>query len=192
MQLGTQEQGKGMCPPAGRGAGPHPGSQSRLVLPLSEEIASVWLLEPVPSLGRAGCCRSEMGCVGFGTGSSPVSRPWHSSGMCLISPRSLSLLEETFSATKISQALPAQPGAFAMRKGGKMSVCLVLVRGKGLGGAAAGFELALPLPGSNIEKSVKDLQRCTVSLARYRVVVKEEMDASIKKMKQVFAELQSR
>lgn len=45
--------------------------------------------------------------------------------------------------------------------------------------------------GSNIEKSVKDLQRCTVSLARYRVVVKEEMDTSIKKMKQVFAELQS-
>ncbi|NXN31627.1 SPAS2 protein, partial [Nycticryphes semicollaris] len=45
--------------------------------------------------------------------------------------------------------------------------------------------------GSNIEKSVKDLQRCTVSLARYRVVVKEEMDVSIKKMKQVFAELQS-
>ncbi|KAM7237455.1 hypothetical protein CapIbe_011699 [Capra ibex] len=45
--------------------------------------------------------------------------------------------------------------------------------------------------GSNIEKSVKDLQRCTVSLARYRVVVKEEMDASIKKMKQAFAELQS-
>lgn len=39
---------------------------------------------------------------------------------------------------------------------------------------------------------MKDLQRCTVSLARYRVVVKEEMDASIKKMKQVFAELQSR
>lgn len=45
--------------------------------------------------------------------------------------------------------------------------------------------------GSNIEKSVKDLQRCTVSLARYRVTVKEEMDTSIKKMKQAFAELQS-
>uniref|UniRef100_A0A8C5P9S4 Spermatosis associated serine rich 2 n=1 Tax=Leptobrachium leishanense TaxID=445787 RepID=A0A8C5P9S4_9ANUR len=45
--------------------------------------------------------------------------------------------------------------------------------------------------GANIEKSVKDLQRCSVSLARYRMVVKEEMDASIKKMKQVFAELQS-
>lgn len=45
--------------------------------------------------------------------------------------------------------------------------------------------------GSSIEKSVKDLQRCTVSLARYRVVVKEEMDTSIKKMKQAFAELQS-
>ncbi|KAG8585840.1 hypothetical protein GDO81_005167 [Engystomops pustulosus] len=45
--------------------------------------------------------------------------------------------------------------------------------------------------GANIEKSVKDLQRCSVSLARYRVVVKEEMDSSIKKMKQTFAELQS-
>ncbi|XP_037600622.1 spermatogenesis-associated serine-rich protein 2 isoform X2 [Cebus imitator] len=50
---------------------------------------------------------------------------------------------------------------------------------------------ALDRTGSNIEKSVKDLQRCTVSLARYRVVVKEEMDASIKKMKQAFAELES-
>ncbi|XP_063282239.1 spermatogenesis-associated serine-rich protein 2 isoform X2 [Pelobates fuscus] len=45
--------------------------------------------------------------------------------------------------------------------------------------------------GANIEKSVKDLQRCSVSLARYRMVVKEEMDASIKKMKQTFSELQS-
>lgn len=51
--------------------------------------------------------------------------------------------------------------------------------------------VSFPPAGSNIEKSVKDLQRCTVSLARYRVVVKEEMDASIKKMKQAFAELQS-
>lgn len=45
--------------------------------------------------------------------------------------------------------------------------------------------------GSSIEKSVKDLQRCTVSLARYRAVVKEQIDASIKKMKQSFAELQT-
>ncbi|KAL4655599.1 spermatogenesis-associated serine-rich protein 2-like isoform X2 [Arapaima gigas] len=44
---------------------------------------------------------------------------------------------------------------------------------------------------SNIDKSVKDLYRCTASLTRYRVVVKEEMDSSIKKMKQTFAELQS-
>ncbi|KAL4604875.1 hypothetical protein GN956_G25499 [Arapaima gigas] len=44
---------------------------------------------------------------------------------------------------------------------------------------------------SNIEKSVKDLQRCTASLTRYRVVVKDEMDSSIKRMKQTFAELQS-
>ncbi|KAM3616960.1 uncharacterized protein V6R79_000295 [Siganus canaliculatus] len=44
---------------------------------------------------------------------------------------------------------------------------------------------------SNIDRSVKDLQRCTASLTRYRMVVKEEMDSSIKTMKQTFAELQS-
>ncbi|KAA8591344.1 spermatogenesis-associated serine-rich protein 2 [Etheostoma spectabile] len=43
----------------------------------------------------------------------------------------------------------------------------------------------------NIDRSVKDLQRCTASLTRYRIVVKEEMDSSIKRMKQTFAELQS-
>ncbi|XP_037540617.1 spermatogenesis-associated serine-rich protein 2 [Nematolebias whitei] len=43
----------------------------------------------------------------------------------------------------------------------------------------------------NIDRSVKDLQRCTSSLTRYRMVVKEEMDSSIKRMKQTFAELQS-
>ncbi|CAB1329954.1 unnamed protein product [Coregonus sp. 'balchen'] len=43
----------------------------------------------------------------------------------------------------------------------------------------------------NIDRSVKDLQRCTVSLSRYRVLVKDEMDSSIKTMKQTFAELQS-
>uniref|UniRef100_H3BIF0 Spermatosis associated serine rich 2 n=1 Tax=Latimeria chalumnae TaxID=7897 RepID=H3BIF0_LATCH len=47
------------------------------------------------------------------------------------------------------------------------------------------------LQGSTIDKSVKDLQRCIVSLTRYRIVIKEEMDASIKKMKRTFAELQS-
>ncbi|CAN9515461.1 unnamed protein product [Ophioblennius macclurei] len=43
----------------------------------------------------------------------------------------------------------------------------------------------------NIDRSVKDLQRCTASLTRYRMVVKEEMDSSIKRMKQTFTELQS-
>lgn len=45
--------------------------------------------------------------------------------------------------------------------------------------------------GTNIEKSAKDLQRCTVSLARYRPLIKEEMDVSIKKMKVAFAEIQN-
>uniref|UniRef100_A0A8C2VQM9 Spermatosis associated serine rich 2 like n=1 Tax=Chinchilla lanigera TaxID=34839 RepID=A0A8C2VQM9_CHILA len=43
--------------------------------------------------------------------------------------------------------------------------------------------------GPNIEKSVKDLQRCTVSLTRYRVMIKEEVDSSVKKIKAAFAEL---
>lgn len=45
--------------------------------------------------------------------------------------------------------------------------------------------------GSNVDRSVKDLQRCTASLTRYRMVVKEEMDSSVKRMKKTFAELQS-
>uniref|UniRef100_A0A4X2L9Y4 Spermatosis associated serine rich 2 like n=1 Tax=Vombatus ursinus TaxID=29139 RepID=A0A4X2L9Y4_VOMUR len=45
--------------------------------------------------------------------------------------------------------------------------------------------------GPNIEKSVKDLQRCTVSLTRYRVMIKEEVDSSVKKIKAAFAELHS-
>ncbi|XP_073162431.1 SPATS2-like protein isoform X2 [Lepidochelys kempii] len=43
--------------------------------------------------------------------------------------------------------------------------------------------------GPNIEKSVKDLQRCTVSLTRYRMMIKEEVDNSVKKIKAAFAEL---
>ncbi|XP_034354998.1 SPATS2-like protein isoform X5 [Arvicanthis niloticus] len=45
------------------------------------------------------------------------------------------------------------------------------------------------ITGPNIEKSVKDLQRCTVSLTRYRVMIKEEVDSSVKKIKAAFAEL---
>ncbi|KAM6269196.1 SPATS2-like protein isoform 2-T3 [Porphyrio hochstetteri] len=59
----------------------------------------------------------------------------------------------------------------------------------------SGFvESALVCPeitGPNIEKSVKDLQRCTVSLTRYRMMVKEEVDNSVKKIKAAFAELHS-
>ncbi|XP_019409450.1 PREDICTED: SPATS2-like protein isoform X2 [Crocodylus porosus] len=45
--------------------------------------------------------------------------------------------------------------------------------------------------GPNIEKSVKDLQRCTVSLTRYRLMIKEEVDNSVKKIKAAFADLHS-
>ncbi|XP_032807511.2 spermatogenesis-associated serine-rich protein 2-like isoform X2 [Petromyzon marinus] len=45
-------------------------------------------------------------------------------------------------------------------------------------------------PGPNIEKSVKDLQRCMASLTRYRLLLKEEMDTSVKKIKSSFYELQ--
>ncbi|KAF4072438.1 hypothetical protein AMELA_G00263020 [Ameiurus melas] len=61
-----------------------------------------------------------------------------------------------------------------------------LLHDDGQQGSSAAKKIA-----SNIDRSVKDLQRCTASLTRYRVVVKEEMDSSIKRMKQTFAELQS-
>ncbi|XP_077175495.1 SPATS2-like protein isoform X1 [Paroedura picta] len=52
-------------------------------------------------------------------------------------------------------------------------------------------EDSLKKRGPNIEKSVKDLQRCTVSLTRYRMMIKEEVDHSVKKIKAAFAELHS-
>ncbi|XP_015279816.1 PREDICTED: SPATS2-like protein [Gekko japonicus] len=52
-------------------------------------------------------------------------------------------------------------------------------------------EDSLKKRGPNIEKSVKDLQRCTVSLTRYRMMIKEEVDSSVKKIKAAFAELHS-
>ncbi|NXG42887.1 SPS2L protein, partial [Psilopogon haemacephalus] len=50
---------------------------------------------------------------------------------------------------------------------------------------------SVKIRGTNIEKSVKDLQRCTVSLSRYRMMIKEEVDNSVKKIKAAFAELHS-
>lgn len=45
---------------------------------------------------------------------------------------------------------------------------------------------------SDIEKSVKKkTSDAALSLTRHQIIVKEERDVSIKKMKQVFAELQS-
>uniref|UniRef100_S4RYJ5 Spermatogenesis associated serine rich 2 like n=1 Tax=Petromyzon marinus TaxID=7757 RepID=S4RYJ5_PETMA len=67
-----------------------------------------------------------------------------------------------------------------------------LVKGAQLG--LLGWELAvlyfLKSVGPNIEKSVKDLQRCMASLTRYRLLLKEEMDTSVKKIKSSFYELQ--
>nr|XP_033802923.1 SPATS2-like protein isoform X2 [Geotrypetes seraphini] len=45
--------------------------------------------------------------------------------------------------------------------------------------------------GPHIEKSVKDLQRCAVSLTRYHIIIKEDIDSSVKKIKTTFAELHS-
>ncbi|NXI46145.1 SPAS2 protein, partial [Galbula dea] len=106
--------------------------------------------------------------------------------------------------TKSLTLHPSQSSATLRQQRGEQrsSTPRALPRPTGASAAAASGALTrledLPLSpagnkklGSSIEKSVKDLQRCSVSLARYRVVVKEEMDTSIKKMKQVFAELQS-
>uniref|UniRef100_A0A8C4X2G0 Uncharacterized protein n=1 Tax=Eptatretus burgeri TaxID=7764 RepID=A0A8C4X2G0_EPTBU len=42
----------------------------------------------------------------------------------------------------------------------------------------------------SIEKSVKDLQRCAASLSRYRRLIKDEIDGSIKRIKTTFADVQ--
>ncbi|XP_008944658.1 PREDICTED: SPATS2-like protein isoform X3 [Merops nubicus] len=63
---------------------------------------------------------------------------------------------------------------------------------KNKGSGFAESTLVCPkITGPNIEKSVKDLQRCTVSLTRYRMMIKEEVDNSVKKIKAAFAELHS-
>ncbi|KAM8934114.1 SPATS2-like protein [Pelodytes ibericus] len=45
------------------------------------------------------------------------------------------------------------------------------------------------IPGLNFEKSAKDLQRCSVSITRYRQMIKEEVENSVKNIKSSFAEL---
>ncbi|XP_078460659.1 uncharacterized protein LOC144725065 isoform X2 [Lampetra planeri] len=44
-------------------------------------------------------------------------------------------------------------------------------------------------PGGNVEKSVKDLQRCVVSLNRYQTLLKEEAEGSTKNIKAAFSEM---
>ncbi|XP_032801428.1 uncharacterized protein LOC116938422 [Petromyzon marinus] len=44
-------------------------------------------------------------------------------------------------------------------------------------------------PGGNVEKSVKDLQRCVVSLNRYQTLLKEEAEGSTKNIKAAFSEI---
>ncbi|KAM4698372.1 SPATS2-like protein [Rhinophrynus dorsalis] len=45
------------------------------------------------------------------------------------------------------------------------------------------------ISGLNTEKSTKDLQRCSVSITRYRLMVKKEVENSVKNIKSTFAEL---
>ncbi|XP_066264542.1 spermatogenesis-associated serine-rich protein 2-like isoform X4 [Branchiostoma lanceolatum] len=47
-------------------------------------------------------------------------------------------------------------------------------------------------PGAGLERSVKDLQRSTVSLQRYRNLLNEEIDASVKRLQAAFQELHQR
>ncbi|XP_019614245.1 PREDICTED: spermatogenesis-associated serine-rich protein 2-like isoform X3 [Branchiostoma belcheri] len=47
-------------------------------------------------------------------------------------------------------------------------------------------------PGAGLERSVKDLQRSTVSLQRYRNLLNEEIDASVKRIQTAFQELHQR
>ncbi|XP_020314758.1 spermatogenesis-associated serine-rich protein 2 [Oncorhynchus kisutch] len=81
---------------------------------------------------------------------------------------------------------PPRGNKFRSRTNSQPSTSSVLTTDENQQGSSGAKKIA-----PNIDRSVKDLQRCTVSLTRYRVVVKDEMDSSIKTMKQTFAELQS-
>ncbi|XP_063277029.1 spermatogenesis-associated serine-rich protein 2 isoform X2 [Prinia subflava] len=45
--------------------------------------------------------------------------------------------------------------------------------------------------GSGLEKSLKDLQRCSVALARFRALLREELENSLRRVKLAFGEIQS-
>ncbi|NWT56491.1 SPAS2 protein, partial [Erythrocercus mccallii] len=45
--------------------------------------------------------------------------------------------------------------------------------------------------GSGLEKSLKDLQRCSVALARFRALLREELESSLRRVRLAFGEIQS-
>ncbi|XP_056370966.1 spermatogenesis-associated serine-rich protein 2 [Oenanthe melanoleuca] len=45
--------------------------------------------------------------------------------------------------------------------------------------------------GSSLEKSLKDLQRCSVALARFRALLREEVESSLRRARAAFGEIQS-
>uniref|UniRef100_UPI00398E3931 spermatogenesis-associated serine-rich protein 2-like isoform X4 n=1 Tax=Pristiophorus japonicus TaxID=55135 RepID=UPI00398E3931 len=102
----------------------------------------------------------------------------------------------------VSKFQPSQHSSHSLRTYQQKNTTKSRLRTASASQSSASLSLAMPdngafvssknkKIGANIEKSAKDLQRCTVSLARYRTVIKEEMDTSIKKMKVAFAELQN-
>ncbi|NWW81197.1 SPAS2 protein, partial [Climacteris rufus] len=76
-----------------------------------------------------------------------------------------------------------KPGKARERPSGKLWDCSV--------DRSQGLEPRRDAPaGSSIEKSLKDLQRCSVSLARFRALLREELEASVRRVRRVCAELQ--
>lgn len=82
--------------------------------------------------------------------------------------------------------LPPSPPALGVRQPRRPQHKLSSQNAPVAADAPAGRKIGL-----TVERSVKDLQRCAASLSRYRLLVRDEMDSSIKKIKQTFAELQS-
>ncbi|XP_068035383.1 spermatogenesis-associated serine-rich protein 2-like [Anomalospiza imberbis] len=46
-------------------------------------------------------------------------------------------------------------------------------------------------PGCSLERSLKDLQRCSVALARFRALLREEVETSLRRVRLAFGEIQS-
>ncbi|NWV57069.1 SPAS2 protein, partial [Daphoenositta chrysoptera] len=90
-----------------------------------------------------------------------------------------------------AQSLRSEPGSPAGKKTGKTQKTGSKAWGSqaGFGCSGIGCPLRFWGAGCGLEKSLKDLQRCSVALARFRALLREELHSSGRRMKLAFADI---